>query len=97
MHAVSFSAPSPPRRTLSARGYSPRLTATLLSLIHISMADAIYERLTGDKGYFNTVIAYISESGPSGKRVKRLALMDQDGDGHQFLTSGANLVLTRCV
>ena len=59
-----------------------------------SMADAIYERLTGDKGYFNTVIAYISESGPSGKRVKRLALMDQDGDGHQFLTSGANLVLT---
>lgn len=59
-----------------------------------SMADAIYERLTGDKGYFNTVIAYISESGPSNKRVKRLALMDQDGDGHQFLTSGANLVLT---
>ncbi len=59
-----------------------------------SMADAIYERLTGDKGYFNTVIAYISESGPSSKRVKRLALMDQDGDGHQFLTSGANLVLT---
>lgn len=59
-----------------------------------SMADAIYERLTGDKGYFNTVIAYISESGPSSKRVKRLALMDQDGDGHKFLTSGANLVLT---
>lgn len=59
-----------------------------------SMADAIYERLTGDKGYFNTVVAYISESGPSSKRVKRLALMDQDGDGHQFLTSGANLVLT---
>ncbi len=59
-----------------------------------SMADAIYERLTGDKGYFNTVIAYISESGPSGKRIKRLALMDQDGDGHRFLTSGANLVLT---
>lgn len=59
-----------------------------------SMADAIYERLTGDKGYFNTVIAYISESGPSSRKVKRLALMDQDGDGHQFLTSGANLVLT---
>lgn len=59
-----------------------------------SMADAIYERLTGDKGYFNTVIAYISESGPSSKRVKRLALMDQDGDDHRFLTSGANLVLT---
>lgn len=59
-----------------------------------SMADAIYERLTGDKGYFNTVIAYISESGPASRRTKRLAMMDQDGDGHQFLTSGANLVLT---
>lgn len=59
-----------------------------------SMADAIYERLTGDKGYFNTIIAYISESGPSSRRVKRLALMDQDGEGHAFLTSGANLVLT---
>ena len=43
-----------------------------------SMADAIYERLTGDKGYFNTVVAYISESGPSSRPVKRLALMDQD-------------------
>ena len=59
-----------------------------------SMADAIYERLTGDKGYFNTVVAYISESGPSGKRIKRLALMDQDGDNHQFLTGGSHLVLT---
>ena len=59
-----------------------------------SMADAIYERLTGDKGYFNTVIAYISESGPASRRTKRLAMMDQDGDGHHFLTSGANLVLT---
>lgn len=59
-----------------------------------SMADAIYERLTGDKGYFNTVIAYISESGPASRRTKRLAMMDQDGDGHQFLTSGENLVLT---
>ncbi len=59
-----------------------------------SMADAIYERLTGDKGYFNTIISYISESGPSTKRVKRLALMDQDGDNHHFLTSGSNLVLT---
>ncbi len=59
-----------------------------------SMADAIYERLTGDKGYFNTVIAYISESGPATRRTKRLAIMDQDGDGHYFLTSGSNLVLT---
>ncbi len=62
-------------------------------IAHI-MADKIYERLTGDKGYFDTRIVYISESGPATKRVKRLAIMDQDGENHKFLTSGASLVLT---
>lgn len=58
------------------------------------IADAIYERLTGDKGYFNTRIVYVSESGPATRRVKRLAMMDQDGENHKFLTDGRNLVLT---
>jgi len=58
------------------------------------VADAIYERLTGDKGYFNTRIVYVSESGPATRRVKRLAMMDQDGENHKFLTDGRNLVLT---
>lgn len=58
------------------------------------IADAIYERITGEKGYFNTRIVYISESGPSTRRVKRLAIMDQDGEKHKFLTQGASLVLT---
>ena len=62
-------------------------------LAHV-VADAIYERLTGDKGYFNTRIVYVSESGPSTRRVKRLAMMDQDGENHSFLTNGRNLVLT---
>ena len=58
------------------------------------IADAIYERLTGEKGYFDTRIVYISESGPATNRVKRLAIMDQDGENHKFLTSGANMALT---
>lgn len=58
------------------------------------VADAIYERLTGDKGYFNTRVVYVSESGPTTRRVKRLAMMDQDGENHKFLTDGRNLVLT---
>lgn len=62
-------------------------------LAHV-VADAIYERLTGDKGYFNTRIVYVSESGPSTRRIKRLAMMDQDGENHKFLTNGRNLVLT---
>lgn len=58
------------------------------------VADAVYERLTGDKGYFNTRVVYVSESGPSTRRIKRLAMMDQDGENHKFLTNGRNLVLT---
>jgi TolB protein len=58
------------------------------------IADKVYERLTGEIGYFDTRIAYIAESGPQKKRIKRLAIMDQDGANHRFLTDGNNLVLT---
>lgn len=58
------------------------------------VADAIYQRITGEAGYFDTQIVYISESGPPNRRVKRLAIMDQDGANHQFLTQGNELVLT---
>lgn len=58
------------------------------------IADDIYERITGEEGYFDTRIVYVSESGPATNRVKRLAIMDYDGFGHRFLTDGRNLVLT---
>ncbi len=58
------------------------------------IADAIYKRLTGESGYFDTRIVYVSESGPATHKIKRLAIMDQDGYNHEFLTDGKNLVLT---
>jgi TolB protein len=58
------------------------------------ITDAIYKRLTGEDGYFDTRIVYIAESGPQNRRVKRLAIMDQDGANHRFLTDGGALVLT---
>ena len=58
------------------------------------IADAIYHRVTGEEGYFDTRVVYISESGPARRRVKRLAIMDQDGENHRFLTDGRALVLT---
>lgn len=58
------------------------------------IADAIYKRLTGEDGYFDTRIAYVAESGPQTRRVKRLAIMDQDGANHRYLTEGSDLVLT---
>src|SRR3984893_1241277 len=62
-------------------------------IAHI-ISDQIYERLTGDKGYFDSRVVFVDESGPSERRIKRLALMDQDGANVRYLTRGADLVLT---
>jgi len=62
-------------------------------IAHI-ISDAIYERITGDKGYFDTRIVFVDESGPKERRIKRLALMDQDGANVRYLTRGDDLVLT---
>lgn len=58
------------------------------------VADAIYERLTGEKGYFDTRVVFISESGPRTKRRYRLSIMDQDGANPSFLTGGDYIVLS---
>jgi len=62
-------------------------------IAHI-ISDEIYKRLTGEDGYFDSRIVYIAESGPPTTRVKRLAIMDQDGANHKYLTDGRYLVLT---
>ncbi|WP_431872448.1 Tol-Pal system beta propeller repeat protein TolB [Allosphingosinicella sp.] len=57
-------------------------------------ADTVYTRLTGEGPYFDSRVVYVSETGPKGKRIKRLAIMDQDGANHRFLTNGQSTVLT---
>ena len=58
------------------------------------ISDKIYERLTGEEGYFDTRIIYVAESGPKDQRVKKLGIMDQDGANTKYLTLGNELVLT---
>jgi TolB protein len=58
------------------------------------IADEVYKRITGEDGYFDSRVVYVAESGPRRHRVKRLAIMDQDGENHKFLTDGHTLVLT---
>ena len=58
------------------------------------ISDKIYERLTGEEGYFDTRIIYVSETGPKSQRIKKLAIMDQDGHSTKYLTLGNELVLT---
>ncbi len=62
-------------------------------LAHI-MADAIYERLTGEIGYFDTQIVFIAETGPIKNRVKRMAIMDQDGYGLRYLSDKKTFVMS---
>ena len=62
-------------------------------IAHI-ISDQIYARLTGEKGYFDSRVVYVDESGAKERRVKRLAIMDQDGANVRYLTRGADIVLT---
>jgi len=69
------------------------LTRNWRRVAHL-VADEIYKRITGEGAYFDTRVVYVSETGPAQKRIKRLAIMDQDGANHKFLTDGRYLVLT---
>ena len=77
---------------LEGMGYTTPVT-NWRRIAHV-ISDRIYTRLTGEEGYFDTRIVYIAESGDPLNRVKRLAVMDQDGANQQFLTDGSYLVLT---
>ena len=58
------------------------------------ISDDIYEKLTGEKGYFDSRVVFVDETGPAQRRIKRLAIMDQDGANVRYLTRGDELVLT---
>ena len=62
-------------------------------IAHI-VADVVYERLVGEKGYFDTRIVYVAANGRRGSQTKRLAIMDQDSANNRILTDGSWLVLT---
>jgi len=57
------------------------------------VADAVYSRITGEGGYFDSRVVYVSETGAKNARQKRLAIMDYDGAGVQYLTDSSSIVL----
>ena len=72
----------------------PRARTNWRRVGHI-IADQVYQQLTGEKGYFDTHVVFVDETGPKDKRIKRLAIMDQDGKNVRLLLSrGQELVLT---
>jgi TolB protein len=80
------------QRTLTQEGFTVQ-PAQWRRAAH-RCADAIYGRLTGEGGFFDSRVVYVAESGPPGRRIKRLAIMDQDGANHRFLTNGQFTALT---
>ncbi len=62
-------------------------------LAHLA-ADQVYERMTGDSGFFDTRIVFIDETGPKEKRRKRLAMIDSDGANFRSISSGNEMLLT---
>ena len=86
--------PSSASTTCSRRASSPASASSPTRsewrrLAH-RVADQVYERLTGEKGYFDTQIVFIDETGPKDRRAKRLAIMDQDGANVRLLSQGAS-------
>jgi TolB protein len=62
-------------------------------IAHI-IGDVVYQQLIGEKGYFDSRVAYISEAGPVTSPIRRLAVMDYDGANNQFLTDGSSMALS---
>ncbi len=58
-----------------------------------NVADQVYERITGEGGYFDSRVTFVAEEGPKNARLKRIAIMDYDGANVQFLTDSRSLVL----
>ena len=58
------------------------------------ISDVVYEQLTGEKGYFDTRVVFVAETGARGAKTKRLAIMDQDGANPSYLTDGSFIVMT---
>ncbi|MEO8714537.1 MAG: Tol-Pal system protein TolB, partial [Acetobacteraceae bacterium] len=81
-----------PQTQLQGTAYTST-TTNWRRIAHI-IADVIYERLLGEKGYFDTRIAYVAATGPRGRETRRLAVMDQDGANPRTLTDGTWMVLT---
>ena len=57
------------------------------------VADAVYSRITGEGGYFDSRVVFVSETGPKDDRQKRLAVMDYDGANLKYLTDSGSIVL----
>jgi TolB protein len=81
-------------RGINLATFSAKVDTKNLRSISHRVSDLIYENVIGDKGYFNTRIVYVSETGTRTNRIKRIAIMDQDGHNNTYITPPGGLSLT---
>lgn len=58
------------------------------------VSDAVYSKVTGLGGFFDSRVVFVDESGPKENRRTRLAVMDQDGANVRYLTRGEETIVT---
>jgi TolB protein len=58
------------------------------------ISDGVFTKITGEKGFFDTRVVFVDESGPKENRRKRLAIIDQDGANFKALSGNEELVVT---
>lgn len=75
---------------------SYRFTATPEQWRRIAhkIADVVYQRMTGESGFFDTRVIYVAESGTQLNRLSRLAIVDQDGFNPVYLTQGDEIIMS---
>ena len=58
------------------------------------VADQVYARITGETPYFDSRVAFVSETGPKDARLKRIGIMDYDGANPLWVTDDSALVVS---
>lgn len=59
------------------------------------LSNKVYERIVGEKGYFDSQILFVAlTKGNYGRKIYRIALVDPDGHNLRYLTGGTYTVLT---
>lgn len=59
------------------------------------ISNEIFKSISGESsGHFTSQILYVSETGPAAKRIKKISMIDFDGENNHSLTDGRELVLT---
>ncbi|WP_292054251.1 MULTISPECIES: Tol-Pal system beta propeller repeat protein TolB [unclassified Brevundimonas] len=83
-----------PYRQCQLVSYQFTATAEQWRRIAHKISDVVYQRLTGEPGFFDSRVLFVAESGSQTNRRSRLTIVDQDGYNPVFLTQGDEVIMS---